>query len=175
MNEEIKAKIRTIPNWPKKGIMFRDITTLVKDKKAFGETCQKIYENYKKSDVDLVAGIESRGFIFGTALALLLGKGFVLIRKKGKLPAKTVSQEYNLEYGTDKIEVHRDAIRKGDKVILVDDLLATGGTMKAACKLVEKCGGVIEGIAFVVVLPELNGMEKLRGYKVFHLVEFEGA
>jgi adenine phosphoribosyltransferase len=174
MNEDIKSKIRTIPNWPKKGVMFRDITTLLKDEKGFRETCQRLYEHYKNEKVDIVAGIESRGFIFGTALAMLMKKGFVPIRKKGKLPAETVSQEYELEYGIDRIEIHRDAIKKGDRVLLVDDLLATGGTMKAACQLIEKCGGKVVGCAFVVDLPELRGREKLVGYDVFHLVEFEG-
>jgi adenine phosphoribosyltransferase len=174
MNEDIKTKIRTIPNWPKKGVMFRDITTLLKDEKSFRKTCLKLYEHYKKEKVDIVAGIESRGFIFGTALAILMKKGFVPIRKKGKLPAETVSQEYELEYGIDRMEIHKDAIKKGDRVLLVDDLLATGGTMKAACQLIEKCGGKVVGCAFVVDLPELRGREKLEGYNVFHLVEFEG-
>jgi adenine phosphoribosyltransferase len=174
MNEDIKSKIRTIPNWPKKGVMFRDITTLLKDEEGFSDTCHRLYEHYKNKKIDIVAGIESRGFIFGTALAMLLKKGFVPIRKKGKLPAETVSQEYELEYGIDRIEVHKDAIKKGDRVLLVDDLLATGGTMKAACQLIEKCGGKVVGCAFVVELPDLHGIEKLKGYDVFHLVEFEG-
>jgi adenine phosphoribosyltransferase len=174
MNEDIKSKIRTIPNWPKKGVMFRDITTLLKDEKCFHETCLRLYEHYKNEKVDIVAGIESRGFIFGTALAMLLKKGFVPIRKMGKLPAETISQEYELEYGLGRIEIHKDAIKKGDRVLLVDDLLATGGTMKAACQLIEKCGGKVVGCAFVVDLPELHGREKLECYNVFYLVEFEG-
>jgi adenine phosphoribosyltransferase len=174
MNEDIKSKIRTIPDWPKKGVMFRDITTLLKDEKGFSDTCQRLYEHYKNKKIDIVAGIESRGFVFGTALAMLLKKGFVPIRKKGKLPAEVVRQEYQLEYGTDMIEIHKDAIKKGDKVLLVDDLLATGGTMRAACQLIEKCGGKVVGCAFVVELPDLHGLEKLKGYDVFHLVEFEG-
>ena len=174
MNEDIKSKIRTIPNWPKKGVMFRDITTLLKDEKGFLDTCQRLYEHYKNKQIDIVAGIESRGFIFGTALAMLLKKGFVPIRKKGKLPAETASQEYELEYGIDRVEIHKDAIKKGDRVLLVDDLLATGGTMKAACQLIEKCGGKVVGCAFVVELLDLHGIEKLKGYDVFHLVEFEG-
>jgi len=174
VHEDIKSKIRTIPNWPKKGVMFRDITTLLKDEKGFLDTCQRLYEHYKNKQIDIVAGIESRGFIFGTALAMLLKKGFVPIRKKGKLPAETVSQEYELEYGIDRVEIHKDAIKKGDKVLLVDDLLATGGTMKATCQLIEKCGGKVVGCAFVVELPDLHGREKLKGYDVFNLVEFEG-
>lgn len=174
MNEDIKSKIRTIPDWPKKGVMFRDITTLLKDEKGFAETCQKLVEHYKDKDIDIIVGIESRGFIFGAALAALLKKGFVPFRKKGKLPAETVCQDYQLEYGTDRIEVHKDAIRKGDRVLLVDDLLATGGTMEAACRLVEKCGGKVVGCAFVVELPDLCGRSKLEKYDVFKLVEFEG-
>jgi adenine phosphoribosyltransferase len=174
MNEDIKSKIRTIPDWPKKGIMFRDITTLVKDKKAFLDTCQKLYDHYKGKQIDIVAGIESRGFIFGTALAMLLKKGFVPIRKKGKLPAETITQKYELEYGVDQVEIHKDAVKKGDRVLLVDDLIATGGTMKAACKLIEKCGGIVVGCAYVIELTDLHGREKLKGYDLFHLVEFEG-
>ena len=174
MNEDIKAKIRTIPNWPKQGVMFRDITTLMKDEKGFRDTCQRLYEHYKDKDIDIVAGIESRGFVFGTALAILLKKGFVPIRKKGKLPAETMRQEYQLEYGIDAVEIHKDAIKEGDKVLVVDDLLATGGTMRASCQLVEKCGGKVIGCAFVVELPELRGRDKLKEYDVFRLVEFEG-
>jgi adenine phosphoribosyltransferase len=174
LNEEIKSKIRTIPDWPKKGVMFRDITTLLKDEKGFLETCQKLHEHYKGKEIDKIAAIESRGFIFGAALALLLKKGFVPIRKKGKLPAETVRQEYELEYGVDAVEIHKDAIKKGDKVLIVDDLLATGGTMKAACQLIEKSGGKVAGCAFVIELPELGGRKKLEGYDLFHLVEFEG-
>ncbi len=174
MNEDIKAKIRTIPNWPKQGVMFRDITTLMKDEKGFRDTCQRLFEHYKDKDIDIVAGIESRGFVFGTALAILLKKGFVPIRKKGKLPAETMRQEYQLEYGIDAVEIHKDAIKEGDKVLVVDDLLATGGTMRASCQLVEKCGGKVIGCAFVVELPELRGRDKLKEYDVFRLVEFEG-
>jgi adenine phosphoribosyltransferase len=174
VHEDIKSKIRTIPNWPKKGVMFRDITTLLKDEKGFFDTCQRLYEHYKNEKIDIVAGIESRGLIFGTALAVLLKKGFVPIRKKGKLPAEIVSQEYELEYGIDRVEIHKDAIKEGDRVLLVDDLLATGGTMKAACKLIEKCGGKVVSCAFVIELPDLHGREKLEGYDVFRLVEFAG-
>jgi adenine phosphoribosyltransferase len=174
MNEDIKSKIRTIPDWPKKGVMFRDITTLVKDKKAFLDTCQRLYDHYKDKQIDIVAGIESRGFIFGTALAMLLKKGFIPIRKKGKLPAETVTQEYELEYGVDQVEIHKDAVKKGDRVLLVDDLIATGGTMKAACQLIEKCGGIVVGCAYVIELHDLHGREKLEGYDLFHLIEFEG-
>jgi adenine phosphoribosyltransferase len=174
MHEEIKSKIRTIPHWPKKGVMFRDITTLIKDAEGLRKTCELLYEHYKNKKIDVIAGIEARGFIFGSVLAIMMKKGFVPMRKKGKLPGETISQEYALEYGTDKIEVHKDAIKKGNNVLIVDDLLATGGTMKAACELVEKCGGKVAGCAFVVDLPELKGKEKLKRYDVFNLVEFEG-
>ncbi|MEM2112006.1 MAG: adenine phosphoribosyltransferase [Candidatus Bathyarchaeia archaeon] len=174
LNEDIKSKIRTIPDWPKKGVMFRDITTLLKDEKGFGETVQRLYDYYKDKAIDVVAGIESRGFIFGSTLAMLLKKGFIPIRKKGKLPAEKVCQVYQLEYGTDQVEVHKDAIKKGDKVLIVDDLLATGGTMKAACELIEKCGGEVVGCAFVIELPDLGGRKKLDKYDVYSLVEFEG-
>jgi adenine phosphoribosyltransferase len=174
MNEDIKAKIRAIPNWPKDGIMFRDITTLIKDPRGFKDTCDILYKQYRNKDIDIIAGIESRGFIFGAVLAYLLNKSFVPIRKPGKLPAECICQEYELEYGTDKIEVHKDAIGAGDKVLIADDLLATGGTMKAACQLIESLGGEVVGCAFVVELTDLKGREKLTGYELFKLVEFEG-
>jgi adenine phosphoribosyltransferase len=174
MNEDIKAKIRAIPNWPKDGILFRDITTLIKDPDGFKDTCNILYEQYKDKEIDIIAGIESRGFIFGAVLAYLLNKSFVPIRKPGKLPAECVCQEYELEYGTDKIEIHKDAINEGDLVLIADDLLATGGTMKAACQLIESLGGKVVGCAFVVELPELKGRDKLEGYELFKLVEFEG-
>lgn len=170
----IKSKIRTVPNWPKPGIMFRDITTLLQDPEAFHLTIQKLKEKYQYQKIDKIAGIESRGFVFGAALARELNLPLVLIRKKGKLPAETVSQEYELEYGTDKIEIHKDALNPGERVLIIDDLLATGGTFLAACKLVEKLQAKVAGCACVVNLPELNGMEKLKNYDVFHLVDFEG-
>jgi adenine phosphoribosyltransferase len=173
-NESIKSKIRTIPHFPKHGIMFRDITTLLKDANGLNEVIKALTERYKGMDIDYVAGIESRGFILGGALAHQLGVGFIPIRKKGKLPAETVSYTYDLEYGTDTIEIHKDAIKQGDKVLLVDDLIATGGTAAAACKLIEKLGGKIVEAAFIVDLPDLKGKEKLKDYPVFCLVEFEG-
>lgn len=174
--EEIKNKIRTVPDWPKKGIMFRDITTLLKDKEGFNLMVEKFVDRYKDKKIDVVAGIESRGFILGSVLAHRLGIGFVPIRKKGKLPAETISEEYQLEYGTDKIEIHRDAIKKGDNVLLVDDLIATGGTCIAAANLIKKLGGNIVECSFIVSLPELKGKERLEkeGYNIFNLVEFEG-
>jgi adenine phosphoribosyltransferase len=174
----IKSRIRTIKDYPKKGIMFRDITTLIKDPVGFRLVIDNFTQRYitGKIKFDVIVGIESRGFIIGGALAYSLGKGFVPIRKKGKLPAEKVAQEYELEYGTDSIEVHKDAITKGTKVLLVDDLLATGGTATAAAALIEKLGGKIAEMAFIVNLPDVGGEKKLRekGYKIFALTEFEG-
>ncbi len=174
MHDDIKKRIRTVPHWPKQGVMFRDITTLIKDAGGLRATCDRLHEHYQHKHIDVIAGIESRGFTFSCVLAYLMNKGLVLLRKPGKLPAKTVSQEYQLEYGTDSIEMHEDAIKPGDRVLIIDDLLATGGTMKAACKLVEKLGGTVAGCGFVVELPELGGRKALAGYEVFSLVEFEG-
>ncbi len=171
---DIKSTIRTIPNWPKPGILFRDITTLIQNPEAFGYVIQKFAEHYQNQKIDKIAGIESRGFIFGAALAHKLNLPFVLIRKKGKLPAETVAQEYALEYGTDNIEMHRDAVNVGESILIVDDLIATAGTLKAAVQLVEKLGGKVSGCAVVIELPELKGREKLKSYDVFNLVEFEG-
>ncbi len=173
-NEWLKSKIRTVPHWPKPGIMFRDITTLIQEPEAFNYVIQQFAEHYRNQKIDKIAGIESRGFIFGAALAYKLNLPFILIRKKGKLPAETVSQEYALEYGTDKIEMHRDAVNAGENVLIIDDLLATGGTASAACQLVEKLGGKVAGVGFVIDLPELKGREKLKNYNIFKLVEFEG-
>ena len=172
----IKDKIRTVPNWPKDGIMFRDITTLLKDKEGYQELIKQLVERYKYKEIDVVAGIESRGFITGSVLAHQLGLGFVPIRKPGKLPAETVSEEYTLEYGTDKIEIHKDAIQPGMKVLLVDDLVATSGTAVAAANLLRKLGAEIVECSFIVELPDLGGREKLekKGLKVFSLVQFEG-
>lgn len=171
---DLKATIRTIPHWPKQGIMFRDITTLIKNPAAFRYCIQQFKAQYQDKNITKIAGIESRGFIFGAALAHELHLPFVLIRKKGKLPAETVAQEYQLEYGRDKIEIHKDAIEQGDTVLIIDDLLATGGTMRAACQLVEKLQGTVAGCAFVINLPELKGIERIKQYQPFYLVEFEG-
>lgn len=174
----IKSLIRTIKDHPKKGIMFRDITTLIKDPVGFRLMIDNFAKRYIADglDCDIVVGIESRGFIIGGALAYTLGKGFVPVRKAGKLPAETVSHEYELEYGTDKIEMHTDAIVKGMKVLLVDDLLATGGTALAAAALIEKLGGIVMEMAFIVDLPDVGGSKKLtdNGYNFFALTEFEG-
>lgn len=174
MTKSIKSKIRTVPHWPKEGIMFRDITTLLKDAEGFKETIDLLYNRYKDKKIDKVIGIESRGFIFGAPLAYLLGCGFVPIRKPGKLPAEIESEEYTLEYGKDKIEVHKDAINKGDKILIVDDLIATAGTASAARNLVKKLGGELVECAFIVELVDLRGRDKLKGENVYSIVEFEG-
>jgi len=174
----IKSKIRTIPDYPKKGIMFRDITTLIKDPVGFRLVIDNFTQRYIKGDVkfDVIVGIESRGFIIGGALSYTLGKGFIPIRKAGKLPGEKISHEYKLEYGTDKIEMHIDAIKKGTKVLLIDDLLATGGTALASAELIEKLGGIVSEMAFIVNLPDIGGYKRLieKGYKVYCQTEFEG-
>ena len=170
--EELKKIIRDVPDFPKKGIIFKDITTLLKDPKAFKSSTDLLLEECRKYSVDKVVGIESRGFILGTHIALELNAGFIPIRKPGKLPAETVSESYELEYGTDSIEMHKDAINPGDKVIIIDDLLATGGTAQAACKLVEKCGGEPVLTAFLIELTFLNGRDKLNGRNIFALLDF---
>ncbi|MBR9690227.1 adenine phosphoribosyltransferase [Candidatus Woesearchaeota archaeon] len=174
--KEIKDKIRTVPNWPKKGIMFRDITTLLKDPVGLKLCLNDFYKRYNEEDIDVIIGIDSRGFILGGALAYLLEKGFVPVRKKGKLPAETISETYELEYGTDTLEIHKDAINNGDKVLIIDDLIATGGTAIAAAKLVKNLGGEIVEIAFIVDLPDIKGGEKLRkaGFKYYAQTSFEG-
>ncbi|MGA8146227.1 MAG: adenine phosphoribosyltransferase [Gallionellaceae bacterium] len=156
--------------------MFRDITTLLKDPVGLRVTVDELARRYGEMKIDKIAGIESRGFIIGAPLAYALGKGFVPIRKKGKLPAATIGHDYELEYGTDRIEIHTDAIDKGEKVLLVDDLIATGGTAEAACKLIEKMGGQIVECCFIIDLPDIGGRTRLEkhGHKVFALCEFEG-
>ncbi len=170
---DIKSSIRTVPDFPKKGIMFRDITTLLKDKDAFNYVVDKFYEHYKDKKIDKVVSVESRGFIFGSVLAYKLGAGFVPIRKPGKLPAEVIKQEYQLEYGTDSMEIHKDAIKPGERVLLHDDLLATGGTVAAACKLIEKLQGKVEGICFLIELTPLNGRKAIPGKDVFSLIEYD--
>jgi len=174
--QEIKNLIRTIPDFPKKGIMFRDITSLLKDPAGLRMTIDAFSLRYRNCGIETVVGIEARGFLIGSAIAYNLGVGFVPVRKKGKLPGEVESYEYELEYGTDMIEIHRDALNKGEKVLLVDDLLATGGTCLAAAKLIEKIGGIVEEIAFIVDLPDIGGRERIlrEGYKIFTLCEFEG-
>jgi adenine phosphoribosyltransferase len=171
----IKDSIRTIPDYPKKGILFRDITTLLKDDEAFRMSCDLLVVYANEFPVfDFVAGIESRGFVFGAVLADRMGKGFVPIRKPGKLPAKVNSVDYELEYGRDTVEVHVDAIGDGTGYLVIDDLLATGGTANASCELIEKCGGIVSGCLFVVELPDLRGRDKLKERIVSSIVQFEG-
>ncbi len=174
--EHIKAKIRTIPHFPKQGIMFRDITTLLQDAQGLKDVVKELKERYQDTEINAVAGIEARGFILAGVLAHELGTGCVLLRKKGKLPFKTESITYDLEYGQDTIEIHADAVKEGEKILLIDDLLATGGTALAAADLIKRLGGDIIECAFIVDLPEVGGKKKLegKGYKVFNLVEFEG-
>lgn len=169
---ELISTIRNVPDFPKKGIVFRDITTLLKDKDAYRTFIDLMVERYKDRRIDKVVGIESRGFIGGAALAYRLGAGFVPIRKPGKLPAATVRQDYQLEYGTDAIEMHRDAVTKNERVLLHDDLLATGGTMQAACKLVEQLGGSIVGLSFLIELSFLRGRDRLSGFDIFALITY---
>ena len=173
----IKSKIRTVLDYPVKGIEFRDISTLISDPEGLQLVIKSLQERYKrKNEFDIVIGIEARGFIVGSALAYSLKKGFVMIRKPGKLPGKVISQEYQLEYGSDKMEIQADAFMAGTKVVVVDDLLATGGTIMSAITLVEKLGGVVTETAFIVDLPDLGGSNKLQdsGYNIFTLTEFEG-
>ena len=170
---DLKKSIRSIPGFPKPGIVFRDITTLLKDPKALKAAVDGMARNFKKGEVDMVVGAEARGFIFGPAIACKLGAGFVPIRKKGKLPAEVARATYDLEYGTDTLEIHKDAIMPGQRVVMVDDLLATGGTMAACCDLVEQLGGTIVGVAFVIELSFLKGREKLGDRKVYSLVNYE--
>jgi adenine phosphoribosyltransferase len=164
--------IRNVPDFPIKGIQFKDITTLAKNHAPFKESCDKIIDQFKDKGVTKIAAIEARGYVWGGVIAYQLGAGFVLIRKPGKLPAEILSETYELEYGTDTIEMHKDAIEKGENVLIFDDLLATGGTAKAACKLVEKAEGVVVGVAFVIELTgSLHGRDKLEGYNVLSLIE----
>ena len=165
-----KEKIRVVPDFPKKGIMFQDITTLIKDKKAFKEVVDLLFDKFKSYNLDYVVAIESRGYLFGAPLASKLGCGLVIVRKPGKLPAEVECVEYDLEYGTDVLEIHKDAVEKGKKVLIVDDLLATGGTVAAVCKLLERIGAKVEASAFIVELSDLNGKNNLpSGIEVFSL------
>ena len=173
-NDDLKSMIRTVPDFPKKGIMFRDITTILQNREGFRYVIDKFYERYKDKNIDIVVAIESRGFIFGATLAYKLECNFVPVRKEGKLPHKTMKQEYSLEYGTAAVEIHEDAIKQGQNVLIVDDLIATSGTALATIKLVEILGGKIVECAFVVELTDLKGREKLKGHNIFSLVEFEG-
>ena len=170
---DLKEKIRVIEGFPKEGISFKDITTLVADGEAFKESIDRIVEHLKDKNVDVILGPEARGFIFGVPVAYALGVGFVPVRKKGKLPAETVSVDYSLEYGVDVLEIHKDAIKKGQKVAIVDDLLATGGPVEAVAKLVEKVGAEVVALDFAIELTELKGRDKLEGYEIMSLVQYD--
>lgn len=171
---DLKQTIRSIPGWPIEGVIFRDITTLMQNPDAYREACDIFYERYKGQNIDKIVGIDARGFVFGAVLAYQLGIGFIPVRKKGKLPWKTIQETYSLEYGEDTLEIHEDALEKGEKVVIVDDLIATGGTVGATVKLVEKLGAQIIECAFIVELPDLKGRAQIQGQKVFAITEFEG-
>lgn len=173
---QLKELVRTIPNFPHDGIMFRDITTLLADAAGFEAVIDHLVARYSDTEIDYIAGVESRGFILGAALAYKLKKGFVPLRKKGKLPGKTVEQSYSLEYGSAIMEIHEDAYPAGSRVLIIDDLMATGGTAECAIHLVEKIGGKVLEVAVVIDLPELNGGKRLQsiGHKFFALMDFEG-
>jgi adenine phosphoribosyltransferase len=171
--DELKKLIREVPDYPKPGILFYDVTTLLKDKKGFHTLIDRLCEHYNGHTIDLVAGIEARGFIFAPALAYSLGAGFVPVRKPKKLPSKTASISYALEYGSDTLEIHEDAVQPGNRVIICDDLLATGGTAAATAKLIQQLGGIVEGAAFAVELTFLKGRQKLTGFDVFSLIQYD--
>ena len=171
--KDLAALIRNVPDFPKKGIGFKDITTLLKDGEGFRQAVQQMWEPFKEDGVQKIAGIESRGFILGGAMSFEYGIPFIPFRKPGKLPAETVSESYALEYGEDSIEMHVDAIDKGDKVLIVDDLLATGGTAAAACKLTEKLGGIVVGVSFLIELSFIPGRAKLGDHKISVLIDFD--
>ncbi len=176
LSMSLKSLIRTIPDYPKQGIMFRDITTLLADAKGFQQVIDDFYARYKDQKIDKIVAIEARGFILGAALAYKLGIGFVPVRKAGKLPAETMGHDYVLEYGSDRVEIHADAIATGEHILLVDDLIATGGTAEAAAALIQKLGGVVVECAFVIDLPDLGGVQRLEklGLQCFALCAFEG-
>lgn len=172
--DSLKRLIRDVPDFPAQGIIFKDITPLLADPKGLKATIAALIEPFADAEIDLIVGTESRGFIFGTAAAVQMGAGFVPIRKPGKLPCPTIAAEYALEYGTDRVEMHADAIKPGQRVLMIDDLLATGGTMEASCKLVSQLGGTIVGVGFVVELCFLNGRDRLADYDVHSLIQVSG-
>lgn len=171
---KLKSKIRSIPNFPIESVTFRDITTLMQDGEAFQEVCNNFYEHYKNKRIEKVIGIDARGFVFGAVLAYKLNVGFVPARKKGKLPFKTIGEKYKLEYGMEEIEMHEDAISKGERVVIIDDLIATGGTVSAVIKLVERLKGEVIECGFLVELKDLNGRNLLKGKKIYAMIKFDG-
>jgi len=172
-SDALKKLIREVPDWPRPGILFYDISTLLKDGRGFRAVVDALYEQYRESSVEFVAGVEARGFIFGPALAYRLGAGFLPVRKPNKLPAKTTRETYALEYGTDALEIHQDAVQKGQRVLICDDLLATGGTAAATVRLIRKLGGEVVGCGFAVELTFLNGREKLKDVEVYSLLQYD--
>lgn len=170
--QTLQSKIRTIKDWPKKGVDFKDITPLLEDGKAFKSAIDELAKPFKNQKIDKVVGIDARGFLLAAPIAYKLGAGLAIIRKYGKLPAKTISQKYALEYASNILEMHRDSIKPGERVLVVDDVLATGGTMKATCEIVERLGGKIVGIAFLINLKFLKGKEKLKKYKTYSLIDY---
>ena len=173
--EYVREHVRQVPDFPKKGILFLDITTALKDSKSFEKSMDFLYRTFKDEKIDYVAGMESRGFIYGAALANMLHCGFIPIRKPNKLPAETIKEDYSLEYGTNTIEMHKDAVKEGDRVLIIDDLLATGGTAAAACNLVKRLGGEVVSTAFIIELTPLKGREKLEanGIKVVSMLSYD--
>ena len=170
---DIRKLIRIVPDFPKPGIGFFDITTLLKNKQGFQEVIDTFSDHFKDLDFDKIAGVEARGFVFASALAYKMNKGLILIRKPGKLPAETFSQEYELEYGADAVEMHKDAVEPSEKIVVIDDLIATGGTVKAACKLIENAGGEVAGIGFMIELCLLKGIDKLKKYNIYSMLKIE--
>lgn len=169
---DLKKFIANVPDFPKEGILFRDITPLMQDGKVLRYTMEKLGEYAKNKNADLIVGPEARGFLFGTPVAAMMGLGFVPVRKPGKLPREVVEYEYDLEYGSSKLCIHKDAIKEGQRVVIIDDLLATGGTVEAAIKLVEQLGGIVVGCAFLIELTDLKGRDKLQGYDVYSLISY---
>jgi len=169
---DLREYIRDVPDFPKEGIIFKDITTLISSGDAFKYAVDKMIEPFKEESIDRIIGIESRGFLFGGAMAYIIGTGVNIARKPGKLPWKTIREEYSLEYGTNALEIHMDAVKEGEKILIVDDLLATGGTALAVAKLVERLGGSVVGFSFLIELTFLNGRKKLEGYKVHSVIEY---
>ncbi|HMD13830.1 MAG TPA: adenine phosphoribosyltransferase [Bacteroidota bacterium] len=168
-----RSAIRSIPDFPKKGIVFRDITTLLQNATAFAASIDLLHEHFRSKRIDKIVGIESRGFIIGSALAYKFGTGFVPVRKPKKLPSQTIREEYQLEYGTDTLEIHTDAIQRGEHVLIIDDLIATGGTAVATSKLVERLGGIVEGLGFLIELSFLHGRERLKQFETFSVVSYD--
>lgn len=171
---DLKQTVRSIPGWPIDGVIFRDLTTLMKDPEALRLSCDILYDRYKDCNLDKIVGIDARGFVFGAVLAYKLGVGFIPVRKKGKLPAETIEESYSLEYGSGTMEIHKDALSQGERVVIADDLIATGGTIGAAVKLVRKLGAEIHECAFLIELPDLNGRQQVTDCDIFAIMEFEG-